>query len=137
MLGTRVNPRFREEVRKEPLAGTSLSEAAHQEQTGAPTLTPPRMVSDSETRLEAFEHLDIPLRQKEVLQAILDHEDRTGEAISSIEIARSLRRPIHTISGRLTELRDHEGLIVIEGKKRDERTGRNYALYRANKEKFN
>ena len=68
----------------------------------------------AETSLEAYEYLKLnnKLRpaQEEVLQALKE----LGTATSK-RIAKKLKKPLHAISGRITELRDM-GLIEVIGK---------------------
>jgi hypothetical protein len=123
--GERLNDKFLERVEQNPLAGTPLFEAAQEQ----PTLTPPRTDKDSVARQHAFEHLPIGDRQRRVLQVIANYQP-----ISSLGIARELEWPLHWVSGRLTELRKHYGLIVDAG---TQYVGKKkYTVYKLNPEKF-
>ncbi len=74
----------------------------------------------AETSLEAYEYLKannkLKPTQKEVLKALLE----LGTATSK-RIAKKLHKPLHAISGRITELKDM-GLVEVIGKVKEGRT---------------
>lgn len=124
-IGERINPHYRRSLQDNPLAGTPLFD----DQRDEISLTPPRLVKDSAARLHALEHLPVRDRQLTVLRVIAKYE-----CICSMEIAEELQWPLHWISGRLKELRDHCGLIVADGTHLH--GSRKYTNYKLNPEKF-
>jgi len=83
----------------------------------------------AETSLEAYEYLKANNKlgpaQKEVLEALKE----LGKATSK-GIAKKLRRPLNTISGRITELIDM-GLIEVIGKVKEDGARTSSRLLRA------
>ena len=81
----------------------------------------------ADTSLEAYEYLKennkLKPMQKKVLKTLLE----LGTATSDV-IAKKLQRPLHAISGRITELKDM-GLIEVIGKVRKGKTS--YSLLKA------
>lgn len=98
-----------------------------EQQKPRPVIKPARIVQDSITREMSFEALQpvIGERRASVLIAIY----QLGKA-TSIEISRHLNWPMHCVSGRITELRDHLSLIEQCGIQEDHITRRKYTLYR-------
>jgi len=83
----------------------------------------------SQTQLESYQQIrpELGRRQREVL-ALLEFEDLSGQ-----EIASRLGLPLHSVSGRLTELHD-EGEIVNSGRTRwNGMTKRWVTVWRKNK----
>jgi len=74
----------------------------------------------AETSLEAYEYLKrenkLKPSQEEVYKSLLE----LGSATSK-RIAKKLKKPLHAISGRITELKDM-GLIEVIGKVKEGRT---------------
>ena len=72
----------------------------------------------AETSLEAYEYLKandkLKPAQKEVLQVLKE----LGTATSK-RIAKKLNKPLHAISGRITELKDM-GLVEVIGKVKED-----------------
>lgn len=79
----------------------------------------------AETSLEAYENIkpELTTRQQEVYKTLLE----LGTA-TSIKIAERLKKPLHAISGRITELKDL-GLIEVIGKVKINNS--NYSLLKA------
>ena len=84
----------------------------------------------AETSLEAYEYLKksgvLTQRQQEVYFKLLELGRATGK-----EIASKLKKPYHTISGRLTELRN-AGLIKIIDRIKEEGSRTSSRVYSVN-----
>ena len=72
----------------------------------------------AETSLEAYEYLKANNKLKPTQQEVLQALKELGTATSK-RIAKKLRKPLHAISGRITELKDM-GLIEVVGKVKED-----------------
>ena len=72
----------------------------------------------AETSLEAYEYLKRENKLKPTQQEVLQALKELGTATSK-KIAKKLHKPLHTISGRITELKDM-GLIEVIGKVKED-----------------
>ena len=72
----------------------------------------------AETSLEAYEYLKANDKLKPTQQEVLQVLKELGTATSK-RIAKKLHKPLHTISGRITELKDM-GLIEVIGKVKED-----------------
>ena len=83
----------------------------------------------AETSLEAYEYLKANDKLKPTQQEVLQALKELGTATSK-RIAKKLRKPLHAISGRITELKDM-GLIEVVGKVKEDGARTSSRLLRA------
>ena len=72
----------------------------------------------ADTSLEAYEYLKANNKLKPTQQEVLQALKELGTATSK-NIAKKLHKPLHAISGRITELKDM-GLVEVIGKVKED-----------------
>ena len=88
----------------------------------------------AETSLEAYEYLKANDKLKPTQQEVLQALKELGTATSK-RIAKKLSKPLHAISGRITELKDM-GLVEVIGKVKEDGARTSSSLLRVKSRKL-